>query len=201
MPSELQQNRYDQLIRRVGGIIGPGSKVSEALTELFPVLDVETMPAELLILGGTTLAVGSLDVTGVAANFSRAQLMNPVGSGKLITLTKCIFSSEAADQMRFGTQLAPITTFATTSAIRDTRLGIDSLPVGQMRFATAGFSSPNQGRIRVLANIPYTLEDENAIVVLAPGSGWEVGSFTADLDILVTFFWRERVAQQSELNF
>ncbi len=48
MGQELQQNRYDQLIRRVGGIIGPGSKVVEALGELFPVIDVENVPGELL---------------------------------------------------------------------------------------------------------------------------------------------------------
>lgn len=201
MPSELQQNRYDQLVRRVGGIIGPGSKVSEALTELFPVLDLENMPAELLVLGGTTLAQGSLNTGKTVALFSRAQLHNPVGSGKLITLTRCMFSQDAAGQMNWGTQEAPITTFATTSSIRDTRLGADSLPVGQMRFAIAGFASPNQGRIQLGADETFTLEDQNGIVVLAPGSGWEVGAFVANVNVFATFFWRERVAQQSELNF
>ena len=201
MTSELQQTRYDRLIRRVGGIIGPGSKVSEVLSELFPMIDVERVPGELLALSGTVISIGSLSQAGVVAEFARAQLFNPVDSGKLITLTKVIFSSDTAGIINLGWQAAGITTLATTSSIRDTRFGFTALPVGQMRFASAGFASTADGRIEVIANEPYRLEAENGIAVLGPGSGFEVGADTANRSILATFFWREREAQQSELNF
>ena len=56
---EVQQNRWDQLIRRVSGSIGPGSRVSETLSELLPVMDVERVPGELLRLMGTDVAMAS----------------------------------------------------------------------------------------------------------------------------------------------
>ena len=200
MSAEIQQTRYDRTIRRVGGIIGPGSKVSEVLSELFPVIDLENLPGELLALGGTALAEGSILVAPLAANFSRAQLHNPENSGKIITLTHVWVSTAVADIMRWGTQEAPITTLVTTAAVRDTRLGIGSLPAGQMRQATAGFASPGTGRVDLGVDAVFTLEDDNGIAVLGPNAGWEIGSTTANVGILVTFFWRERSAQQSELS-
>ena len=38
--SQLQQSRYDQLLRRVGDLKGPGSKVNDVLHELFPMFDL-----------------------------------------------------------------------------------------------------------------------------------------------------------------
>jgi len=64
--TELQQNRYDQLLRRVGDLKGPGSKVNDVLQELFPTIDVENVPGELLFLMGTHIGLGVLPSPAVS---------------------------------------------------------------------------------------------------------------------------------------
>lgn len=200
MTSELQTNRYDQVVRRVGGIIGPGSKVSEALTELFPVIDVEQLPGELLLLGGTQLCMGAIERTGAVAEAARLQLFNPLGSGKLVTLSTCIMSTALAQILRWTTNKTALTTGVGTERFRDERLATTARPAGQIRTDSTVALTDATGQGRIAANTMFPLEDENGVAVLPPGSGFEIGTGTDNTSILVTFFWRERVALDSELN-
>lgn len=200
MGHDLQQTRYDQLIRRVGAIIGPGSKVAEALSELFPVIDVERVPGELLLLGGTNLCLGSGLVAAVAAESSRIQVFNPEDSGKLITVTLAIITSNASKKVRYARTNTALLSGLGTEVFRDTRLAGTSRPVGQIRSDTTVALTDANGRFIMLANTPVFLRDENSIMVLSPGSGFEVGAGDLNESIEVTFHWRERVAEQSELN-
>jgi hypothetical protein len=199
--NELQQNRYDQIIRRVGGIIGPGSKVSEALTELFPVLDVERVPGELLLLGGTHLSLGAAAGTGAVGETFRIQVFNPVDSGKLITVTSCIVSSTSSQQIRYATTIIALTTGIGTEVFRDRRLDANARPSGQIRTDSTVALTDAHGTFRLTDGLPVTLEDPNSLAVLPPGSGFEVGNTTTNTALLATFNWRERVAEQSELLF
>jgi len=202
MTSDLQQTRYDQLIRRVGGIIGPGSKVSEALSELFPVIDVERVPGELLLLGGTHLCIGSSQVTGAAAERPRIQVFNPVDSGKLVTVSSVLISTANQGIIHFATTIIALTTGIGTEVFRDRRLSDVGGPVGQIRTDSTVAITDAHGQFRFAANTnTFTLSDENSIAVLPPGSGFEVGHVTTTATINVTFTWRERVAEESELNF
>ena len=85
--TELQQNRYDRLLRRVGGLIGAKSMVNDALGELFPMLEVENVPGELLALLGTQLGWCSASLGPSVGNFNHHQLFNPADSGVVITVT------------------------------------------------------------------------------------------------------------------
>ena len=201
MGHDLQQTRYDQLIRRVGAIIGPGSKVAEALSELFPVIDVERVPGELLLLGGTNLCFGSAIVTAVVGETSRIQLFNPVSSGKLITVTLCIVSSDTPKEVRYARTSTPLLSGVGTELFRDTRLPATARPVGQIRSDTTVALTDANGRFRMLASTPIFLTDQNSVMVLSPGNGLEFGPQDTNEDLEVTFHWRERVAEQSELNF
>lgn len=200
MPSELQQNRYDQLIRRVGGIVGPGSKVSEALTELFPVIDVERVPGELLLLGGTRLAFGGGTIVGAAGQRPKAQLFNPVGSGQLITVTSVIASTQVADTLRWGVQPIQLSTGIGTETFRDTRLGL-ARPTGAIFQESAVALASGTNQARLIVNDPIHLDDENAIAILAPGNGFEIGLSLVANSLFYTFSWRERTAERSELSF
>ena len=201
MPSELQQNRYDQIVRRVGGIIGPGSKVAEALSELFPVVDVERVPGELLLLGQTSLCWGSFALTATGGNRPRIQLFNPAGSGKLGTCSKVVVSSSSAQIVRFATNNTALTTGVGTEVFRDRRLLGTSRPTLQIRTDATVALTDAHGQIEVRANTAEFLQDENSLAVLPPNSGFELGGITAATQLIVTFFWRERVAIESELNF
>lgn len=200
MTSDLQQTRYDQLIRRVGAIVGPGSKVAEALSELFPVIDVERVPGELLLLGGTNLCIGAANVTGAVGEVARIQLFNPAGSGKLLSVSSCLISTTATQAIRFATSLINLTSNIGTQVFRDRRLTA-LRPTGQIRTDSTIALTDANGIFRVLGNTPWVLEDQNTVAVLPPGTGFEVGDSTTNTDLFVTFFWRERVAEQSELLF
>lgn len=204
MPSEIQQNRYDQLIRRVGGIVGPGSKVSEALTELFPVIDVERVPGELLVLGGTFLCFGGSLITSIAAQFPEFQLFNPAGSGKIVTLTTLEVSSSATTSVRVNVEPVALGGGIGTEKFRDTRLGTGApagLPSAQVRTASSAATTGSFGTLRMLADTQIAVTDPNGLFVLAPGTGVNFGGAVALSTLRFMLFWRERVAEQSELNF
>lgn len=200
MTSEIQQTRYDQTIRRVGGIIGPGSKVAEALGELFPVIDVERVPGELLLLGGTRLCFGGITVTGSAGQFARMQLFNPAASGVIITVSSCVISATVTTTVRWTANAIALTTGVGVERFRDGRLAVTSLPTGQIRTDDTVAATDATGQARLSTGRTLTLEDENGVAILPPGTGFEVGSGSVASAQTATFYWRERPAEPAELN-
>jgi len=197
----IQQNRYDQLLRRVGDLKGPGSKVNDVLSELFPMFDVENLPAELLLLAGIRTCMGGGTVAGVAAQSGKAQLFNPAGSGYLVTLTDIYVSNAAASTIRWGRSNATFGAAIGTETFTDTRTAVTSSPVADVRQLSeaAGATATNQTRLG--ANINLHISNNNAIVTLAPGFGFEIGQGVTNASFFFGFNWRERVAEPSELSF
>lgn len=201
MGQELQQNRYAQLLRRVGGLVGTFSAVNEVLGELFPVLDVERSPGELFWLGGKRLCWGSASVTAGAGFRPRVQLFNPLGSGKIIAISSCYVSALTTQQLNWQLANAGLGTGVGTELFRDSRGGISGRPTGQIRTQSPVAAVGASGSMIVLANETNTLEDENSVAVITPGFGLSVGGTTVAGTISVSFNWREREVEQSELNF
>jgi len=199
--TEIQQNRYDALLRRVGDLKGPGSKVSEVLAELFPVFDVENLPGELFLLSGTLLAFGGGGGTGAATQAVTGMLHNPADSGTLITLTNVHSSVDATNVMRWGigTGTTGFSDLGTTTP-RDTRVFTPAVPVGRVlrRIDTTLATGTNQ--VQLLANTDIDLHDENGIAILAPSMHFQIGSAALVQTGIFTFVWRERPAEPSELN-
>ena len=203
MTYEVQQTRWDRLIRRVSGSIGPGSRVSETLSELFPVLDVERVPAELLLLGNTRLGMASFPVQATATEFPGSQIENPADSGNLITITQVLITASQTTQILWGAVHGQLPNdLPTASRLRDTREVFPTQPVGLLRIDTA-LAAPidSIGQLRVLASTLVRLDDENDLAILAPGERFTVGADTANAFLSAVFFWRERPAEQSELQF
>lgn len=198
MTGDLQQFRYDNLIRRVGGIIGPGSKVKEALSELFPVIDVERIPAELLWLSGWRMAFGGEAKVGAAAQTPRVELFNPVGSGKMIVVTDFVASSSVTGSLLWTTTNVALTDTVSPQRMRDTRRSAFEVPTGEIRSLSAAGTTVGTNRIVILANVPFHFRDDNAVAVLFPGTGLEVGHTIATVTLSVNFNWRERVIEKSE---
>ena len=201
MTSELQQNRYDRLIRRIGGIVGPGSKVNEVLSELFPMIDVEGNRGELQFVQGTVLGMGAQNLDGVLLDLAKIQLFNPEDSGAIVTITSLFISVLDAATIRVGRSTTPLSGGIGTQLARDTRQLLSDRPTAQMfSEISPGFVDGNMqfqlGELRV-----FKLQDENGVSVLSPGNGLSVGTNVAGGNLTVTFFWRERVAESSELNF
>lgn len=202
--SQIQQGRYDALLRRVADLKGPGSKVNDVLEELFPMFDVENIPPELYILAGTDLCFGGGRANGSPGNAGRAQLFNPAGSGKIITITTANFSADGGTIIRWGRRDVELTTHLQTQLFRDTRkagTGVLNLPVGQIRTQASVALANATGQQFVLPLTAVNLEDVNGFAVLGPGTGFEIGLDTQDKNASFFFYWRERVAEPSELNF
>lgn len=200
MTSELQQNRYDQVVRRVGGLIGPGSKVSEVLSELFPTIDLENLPPELLLLGGTNPAFGAIAITGAAGERPRGQLFNPAGSGMLVTVTSVLATAAQPETFRWTVTPVALTTSVAVHRSRDTRIETTSRPVAETRQQSSVALTDAHGQVSIDTNTIFYLQDTNGIAILAPGSGFEIGLSGIASTLKVTFYWRERVAERSELN-
>ncbi len=198
--TEIQQNRYDQLLRRVADLKGPGSKVNDALTELFPIFDVETLKGELLVLGGVVLGFGASQLTGAAGELAKIQVFNPVGSGQIATVTSVIVGTSTASIMRLAIANAALTTVISTEGKRDLRAPITERPVCQIiQESSAGFANADL-LFSIQANEAFPLSDPNDLFVLAPGTGLTVSNSDAQTAIQVSFLWRERPAEPSELS-
>ena len=200
MTYEVQQTRWDRLIRRVSGSIGPGSRVSETISELFPMLDVERVPGELLRLGGTFIGFGGGSITAAAGQVPTAQLFNPAESGVLVTITSVHFSCGVDTVVRWGISTAGIGTEIATERFRDTRDLIPKSPVAQVRQRSAVAFANAISQSQVLAGVDFLLQGRNTVMVLAPGTGLEIGSNQLVSTIFYGFEWRERPAEQSELS-
>ena len=200
MTTELQTDRYDKILRRTGGIIGPGSKVAEVLTELFPMFDVENLPAELYLLGGTKLGFGGGFQRAVAAQAGRAQLFNPADSGVIATLTSVIVSRGGAGPIRWGLRGAAIAVAIDTQLLRDRREVLPTQPIVVVRSDTSATLANATGQVDILNNTAFILTDANGLAVLPPGQGFEIGNETVNADFRFVFYWRERPALDSELN-
>lgn len=198
--TEIQQNRYDQLLRRVADLKGPGSKVNDVLEELFPVIDVEQVPGELLLLGGTRLCMGAALTTADALEVPSAQVFNPVGSGFLITVTDFYVAQLNVSNIRWARTATALTSGIGTEIFRETRLAATESPVGEMRTDSTVALVDANGITRELANRPVHITAKNGLMILAPGQGMSVGSEQIAGQVQVTFYWRERVAEPSELS-
>ncbi len=198
--SEIQQGRYDALLRRVADLKGPGSKVNDVLEELFPTLDVENVPSELLRLMGTKVAFAGGTNAALAGQAGKAQVFNPAGSSKLITITSAHFACNAVVVVRWGLSAVSFGAQVATEVFRDTRDLSPAAPTGQFHQTNAVALASATNQARVLANTDLQIIDENDVCVLAPGTGFEWGAGTNNADTWFAVSWRERVAEPSELN-
>ena len=198
--SAINQNRYDQLLRRVADLQGPGSKVNDVLTELFPMFDVENMPSELLRLSGTKLGQGGGAITSIAAQAPIAQLFNPADSGIIATLTKVYIASTSRTLIRWGPAVVAVGAAIGTELFRDTRDPVPRAPVCNVRQNSQVAFAAGTNQSIVLTDTLLTIEGPDDVMVLAPGTGFEVGTNSLASTIVYSFQWRERVAEPSELN-
>lgn len=198
--ADLQQTRYDKLVRRVANIVGAGAIVTETLQEVFPVFDLENVPAELLVLGGWRLAHRGTDITPAAGNTSASQLFNPVDSGHVIVLTTVTASTIANDTIGYRLDTTPLTSSNGFGQFRDARAGdpITDAAVGNTRINNNLAIAP-LAEFRSAASIVNVLEDKPAVAVLLPGNGFTLGGQTAANRLIINYWWRERVLEPSEL--
>jgi len=199
--SEIQQGRWDQILRRLGDLKGAGSKANDLLSEVFPVIEVEQVAPEARALGGTVLGhAGTTLVAGAGFN-AKMQIFNPLGSGKIATVTSALVSSNVVGTIQWGIEELARSIATGLGRVRDARFGPATSTTLVLRTEANADPGPLGGVILPAANTSFILSDVDGLAVLRPGSGLTITSVTAASTLRVTFFWRERVAEPSELNF
>lgn len=196
----IQTARFDGLFRRLFSIKGGGSLVSETLGEVFPTLDIERVPIELLKLSGWILGAAGISRTSGVGETVGVQLLNPAGSGKIIIPTSIWYTLGAASLTFFGfTEVALAT--AVVGRQRDTREGVLAQTAGILRSGDDPAAPIAGGLFRTIANETRMFHDQNGLAVLGPGTALTIVPTATNLRADAMFFWRERVAEPSELNF
>ena len=198
--TEIQQNRWDRLIRRAAGIVGGGSQVNDTLNELFPVMDVENVPGELLALMGYRLGWCSHFLAASAAELNHHQLFNPVDSGVLVVVTKVrFFTPNQIEQFRFTNVRGVLVDNVGNERPRDTRSGVLTVLTAEQHTAQDAVAGGIDFRVRVLTNITEEVADSNGVAILFPGSGLTISTSTVNIQSTVSFMWRERAFEPSEI--
>ncbi len=161
-------------------------------------IDVEQVPAELLALIGTRMAIGSSSENALAANFQQTQLRNPADSGFIITLLEVRVWSATAQTIALGPTQA---TFANASlrTLTDTRFFAQT-PAGQVLDGVSLVLSPIFGRLRVDGTVESIFKPQKAVAVINPGSSFAVTCGVVNTNLVTNWNWQERVAQPSELR-
>jgi len=199
--ADLQQTRYDKLIRRVANIVGAGAIVTETLQEVFPVLDLENVPIELLVLGGWRLAWRGTNNAGVSAQDRASQLFNPAGSGLIMSLERVDISSDTTQIFALRLDTTALSSSNGFGQFRDARAGdpITDAAAGNTRIQ-GNLTITANSAIHSLADTPLTLGGHRDVCVLMPGNGFTVGTTVKNTRLTVTYWWRERVAEAAELT-
>lgn len=196
--TELQQNRYDQLLRRVGDLKGPGSKVNNVLADVFPTIDVENIPLELRLLSGSRVCMGTISVAGAVSNFAQAILRMNAGTGMIARVIGVAGGPETDQVLAIGpTQ--------NSFAAGGSRAFVDGRVFGQGTAAVlqAGISlsiGSNFGLISGSSSQIFWHFPPGGLGVITPGNGFSLSTTSSDTNLTAMFVWEERVALPSELS-
>jgi len=133
------------------------------------------------------IAIGEAIATGVAIETTHVQIFNPLRSGALLVVKDCWVDIEGASTLALRTFDTAIATNALTKAFRDTR--ITGSPVAELRQASlAAPVGATVGLYEALAAETYYIELD---FILAQDTGILIAAGTVDLNLRVTYRWRE----------
>ena len=196
----LQTARLDNFIRRWGSIKGGGSVLSETLGDVFPVLDLENLPAELRLMAGISMVAGSGSATGGVGDLAGLQLINPVGTGVILVLTKFHVRNSTAQAVSCG-----LTDTLFTATINNRNL--DSREEQNFNGAARIGGSTNAAAqlgdflVETRANIDRDVDVPQGIAVITPGHAFQLTASATNEVMRATFWSYLRLAEASELNF
>lgn len=143
--------------------------------------------------------------TAVAAQFARTRIRNPVGSNVIAVLEQiCYFSTTATADTPFVTYGAATTDLTTLIGLTFTRMDPRGSPqptsiVSTNQQAAGGQALLQRGITGANVNVDYINSTDQQIPIL-PGQVVDVQANTANTASTVTFIWRERALEASELT-
>lgn len=193
MTSDVQTGRWDNLLRRVAGMQGPGSKMREIVPSAVPVFPLEGGPHDLQLIGGKFSFISTLRFTPAVGFAASILLINPSASGKLIVVDQVLLTSSLAGMgnLSIGVIAGVVNTVIPTQ--RDGRI-VSPHPVARLHELSLVATNLRQftvGPTTVVRDMGWTISPNRAL------------SFRSDIIDAVTdvaFVFSERVAEPSELT-
>ena len=199
--NQIQGGRWDKFLRRLLPI--KDRSVAPILaSELVGQIVVQEWEPEFFWLRDDYLATGSARQSSVAAEISHCKLRNPDNSGNLVVLEELWIRTAADMLVDLAHSSVTIAGFVNqATAFRDLRksalTAVDST-VGQVSINSDPVALGG-GAIARLAIETLLSKEVKFPVILPPGSELIVRGLTVNVGLNVTFIWRERIAEPSEL--
>jgi len=199
--NQIQSGRWDELLRRLFPV--KDRTIAPVLaSELVGQVVVQNWEPELYVLRGERLAIGTATQTAVAAEFPHTQLFNPAGSGNLLIVDEIWLRSPS--NLLYDLAFQDVVTVGFTnvgSSFRDTRLGVASVvgtTVGVLSVDTnvALTGGATVGRYNSEGLRSSVVKPK---IILGPGTSLIVRGLTVNTTMSITYLWRERIAEPSEL--
>jgi len=163
-------------------------------------IDVENVPAELLVLAGTRMCMGrTRTVAGGATFFGIHFLRNNAATGVVATLLAIIVGFDVATRYNIGPSLNSGTPGG-SRAFTDGRVFGEGTALVTMQDNNSLVSGSTFATLRTTPEGHRFFEIPKAIAVITPGTSFSVSNGVADEGLEVSWFWQERQAQPSELN-
>lgn len=138
---------------------------------------------------------GAFNVAAVAAQYAHCGIWNPVGSGKNIVIEKLVLSASVITVMSWGTATAYLGT--TNGSINNKKSTGGVTSAGILTNGASATATPTGfaylGQIQVAANLPYTHELREPIVI-TPGTAFAICSNVQNVTLSATVEAFEEVA-------
>jgi len=184
------------------GLVGEGALVTTVLSDVFPMIDVESPRKELAKLAGLTIAVGGENLAPGAANRATMGFTNPADSGIVAVITRLTYQSSAVQSVAAGWIGFPNTIVENAvNRVADSRQAPNYPNESPVCFVGSSNTDPLNAAWWSLvepANGFFHRHSEDGIAVLGPGTTWGIRGTTNNITLRCTFEWRERPAEPSE---
>jgi len=192
----LQSTRYDRLVRRVMNLVGEPAIVTGVLPDVFPVIELENLPPELLALTGWKLGTQNTDLAPGAGNIANSIIRNPPGSGQMTVVESALVWTSTSGEINWSLLPPDVGTFDSRLVFRDRRFTGDLAT--EVRDLVAGVAGLVHGKIHTANNAQVEIAPVNGLAVLFPGDALAFRTVTVNVRLTVTYFARERPFEQSE---
>lgn len=201
--NEMQVGRFASAMSALTGITGP-SPAPTLGPELVPVIIAQDDALDMQLLKSVRLYAATMEILGVAAKQALMQMLNPLGSNQLVTVTGLSLWSDIATAT-FDILVAvynaaiPVSTPLGGGSPRDTRLGSFAFSTSQFSAKADGVAARSGNLIdQFIAVTALQAYDRDTGFVFAPGGGMQIFQNTLAARIEAHVTWSERTMAPGE---
>lgn len=199
--NEVQHGRYLRFLQKFLGMKGREPSEVTLAAEIMPQISLFHGSENRYLEGWSMFAQGG-QALGAAGSSTNIQLRNPGGSNVILSVVDVIISPTLAAQMQITTGSAATDLGGVGTALRE-------FDGRGNRNSTAFFSSNTTAALQSLGDSVWNVQTgalslihlinyEDLAVPLVPGKAMLLSSITQNVNVSLTFVWRERFLEDAE---